>query len=352
MALKIGVNGVGRIGRAVLRILLKRNDIEIAAVNDINPDIENIAYLIKYDSTYGRLPQSVTTDDGRIVIGNEKRIRVFHKENIADVPWNEEGVDLVVDASGVRKNLLSSRDLKKQGIRHCIATNSPPEEEIDKTIIMGVNHDEFDPSKHFLVSSSICDANAFVPVANLLDRRFGIEHGFLTTLHPWLSYQNLLDGPSISYATPGQIHDHYALGRSSIGSLIPKTTSAVSASCKVLKHLKGKFLSTSFRIPTMIVSAADLSVQLREKVEAADIRRVFEEEESKQPWKIFHNNKEALVSADFTGCEYSAVIDHRWIMVNEHNYLKMVLWYDNEWGYSARVVDLVAFIGQKLHGES
>lgn len=350
MSIKVGINGVGRIGRAVLRIILQRSDLDVVALNDINPDIRNISYLIKYDSTYGRLPHAVEPDGDRIVIGHEKPIRVFHQDNIASVPWKESGANIVIDASGVRQNLLSARSLQSQGVRHVIVTNSPAEEDVDTTIILGANHESFDPKKHFLVSSSICDANAFVPVVNVLDRRFGIEHGFLTTLHPWLSYQNLLDGPSISYATPGQIHDHYALGRSSVGSLIPKTTSAVSASCKVLKHLTGKFLSTSFRIPTMVVSAADLSVQLRNKVTAEEIRKTFEEEEKAQTWKIFYNNTEALVSADFTGSEYSAIVDHRWIMVNEHNYLKLVLWYDNEWGYSCRVVDLAAFLGDRLHG--
>lgn len=347
MSIPIGINGVGRIGRAVLRIVLQRNDLEVVAINDINPDIHNIGYLIKYDSTYGRLPHSVEVEGDRIVIGGEKSIRVSHHGDIASVPWKELGADIVVDSSGVRQNLIAARGLKSKGVRRVIVTNSPPEKDVDATIILGANQDTFDPRRHFLVSSSICDANAFVPVADILDKNFGIEHGFLTTLHPWLSYQNLLDGPSISYATPGQIHDHYALGRASVGSLIPKTTSAISASEKVLKHLKGRFLSMSFRIPTMISSAADLSVQLKSKTDAAAIRRLFEDEEKKQSWKILHNNKEALVSADFTGVEHSAVVDHRWLMINEHNYLKMVLWYDNEWGYSSRVADLAAFMGQK-----
>jgi len=352
MPIRIGINGLGRIGRAVLRIILSRNDIEVAAVNDINPDIYNLAYLIKYDSTYRRLSHSVEAQDGFLVIGHEKRMRVFHQENIDEVPWREQGVNIVLDASGVQKNLSLARNLKPQGIRNCIVTNSPPEEAVDRALILGVNHEEFDPGKDFLISSSICDANAFAPVAHVLDKNFGIEHGFLTTLHPWLNYQNVLDGPSISYATPGQIHDHYALGRASTVSLIPKTTSAITASCKVLKHLKDKFLSFSYRVPSMIVSSADISVKLRERTMVDHIKGAFEEAEKRQDWKIFHNNKEALVSIDFTGCEYSAVIDHRWIMMNDQNYLKMVLWYDNEWGYSSRVVDLVEYICQRgrLHG--
>lgn len=349
MSTKIGINGLGRIGRATLRIILENPNLEVVAVNDINPDIHNMSYLIKYDSTYGRLAKSVKAVEDKIEIGNEKSFKVFHKNNIEDVPWSDCGVQVVIDSSGVKRNLEVARKLKEQGISQCIVTNSPAEELIDKTVIMGVNHETIDLEKDFLISSSICDANAFVPVANVLDKHFGIEHGFLTTLHPWLNYQNLLDGPSISYATPGKIHDHYALGRSNVGSLIPKTTSAISASYKVLKHLTGKFLSMSFRIPTMIVSTADISVQLSKKVDVETIQNLFLELEEKQKLNIFYNNKEALVSADFTGSEFSAVIDHRWIMMNEHNYLKMVLWYDNEWGYSSRVVDLATYIGKLLN---
>ena len=285
-------------------------------------------------------------EGSHVVIGNEKQIKVHHHENIDEVSWKESGVDLVIDSSGVKKNLKLARNLKRQGVSHCIVTNAPSEEDVDKTIMTGVNEGEFDPQRDFLLSSSICDANAFVPVAAVLDRNYGIEHGFLTTLHPWLNYQNVLDGPSISYATPGEIHDHFALGRASSVSLIPKTTSAISASCKVLKNLEGKFLSMSYRVPTMVVSSADLSVKLRKRVTVDEIKKIFEKEEKNQKWNIFYNNKEALVSADFSGFEYAAVVDHRWIMMNNDNYLKMVLWYDNEWGYASRVVDLITHIAQ------
>lgn len=345
MTVRIGINGIGRIGRATLRISLNNPELEVVAINDINPDISNVAYLIRYDSTYGRLGQSVQTENDTIVIGNEKRIRYFQKDTIDAVPWQEAGVDVVIDASGIKKNLLLARNLRKAGVKRVIVTNSPSEKDVDLTLIMGVNHEAFDPAKHFLVSSSICDANAFGPVAHVLHQNFGIDHGFLTTLHPWLNYQNLLCGPSISYATPGELHDYYALGRSNIGSLIPKTTSAISATCKSLPELNGKFLSMSFRIPTMIVSTADISVKLAKKTDVETVKALFEAQEARQKWKIFYNNKEALISADFTQTEYSAVVDHRWIMVNEQNYLKMVLWYDNEWGYSSRVADVAAYVG-------
>lgn len=344
MAIKVGINGFGRIGRAIYRVNLKNPLIDIVAINDVNPDNKNIAYTLKYDSTYGRLPNQVIAKNNRIYI-DEKNVMVFHCDNIVDVLWRNAGVDIVIDSSGVHSNLVCARELKEQGIKHCVVTNSPKEEEVDIAVIMGVNQEKIDKDSHFLISSSICDANAFVPVANVLDREFGIDHGFLTTLHPWLGYQNLLDGPSISYATPGKIHDYYALGRASINSLIPKTTSAVSATCKVLKQLTGRFLSLSYRVPTMIVSSSDISVKLNKQTNAETIKQLFIAEAEKQQLNIFYNTDEGLVSIDFIGSEYSSIIDHRWIMMNDANYLKMILWYDNEWGYSSRVVDLVNYLG-------
>lgn len=345
---KVGINGLGRIGRAILRITLNRTDIEVVAVNDINPDINNLAYLIKYDTTYGKLPYSVVSKNNeKIVLNNEREISIYQHAAIDQVPWSNHDVDLVIDASGVASNLDNSRKLSNQSVAHCIVTNAPDQNKVDAAIIMGANENSFIKNEHFLVSSSICDANAFVPVAKLLDENFGIEHGFITTLHPWLNYQNLLDGPSISYATPGQIHDYYALGRGSTDSLIPKTTSAVKAAQKVLPHLEGKFLSMSYRVPTMIVSSADISMQLKNKTQVQDVINLFEETEKKQKWKTIYNNKEALVSIDFKGNEYSAIVDHRWIMMNDQNYLKMVLWYDNEWGYSYSVVELIDHIKQQ-----
>lgn len=344
---RVGINGFGRIGRAIYRINLKHEYFDIVAINDINPDNNNIAYQLKYDSTYGRLPNEVKADDNHLLIDGNKKVRIFHETDISKIPWGEEGINLVIDSSGVHSNLASSYKLRNQGVRNCVVTNSPKEEEIDKSIIMGVNEHELNPEEDFLISSGICDSNAFVPVANVLDREFGIEHGFLTTLHPWLGYQNLLDGPSISYATPGKIYDYYALGRGSVSSLIPKTTSAISASCKVLKNLTDKFLSLSFRVPTLIVTSADVSVKLKKEANAETIKELFINEEKRQKSKIFFNSTEGLVSIDFIGFEYSCIIDHRWLLMNKHNYLKMVLWYDNEWGYSSRVVELVNYIGLK-----
>ncbi len=341
--LKVGINGFGRIGRAIFRINKEKKLFEITAINDINPDANNLAYLIKYDSTYGRLNDNIRAEGDKITINNEKPIDISHKKNIDEVSWDKSGVDVVIDSSGVHDNLLKIPNIKNLGIKKCIVTHSPEEKYVDKTIILGINQDSI-TKNDFIISSSICDANAFVPSIDLLNKEFGVDHGFLTTLHPWLQYQNLLDGPSQSFAYPGKVYHHYVLGRASPPSLIPKPTSCISASCKVLKYLEGKFLSLSFRVPTATVSSADISVKLNKKTTTEEIIRLFQEQEKNQQWKIFHNNFEPLVSTDFKESEYSAIVDHRWTMMNNANYLKMVLWYDNEWGYGNNVANLVKYL--------
>lgn len=339
--LKVGINGFGRIGKAIFRANYKYKIFEVVAINDINEDNNNIAYMLNYDSTYGRFNEKVGADESGIIVGN-RRIKVYHNPHIDEVPWENEEVGVVIDASGVNENVLRARNLRKKGIR-CVVTHSPDVDKVDKTIIMGVNEDILS-KEDFVISSSICDAIAFSPVMKVLNDNFEVDHGYLTTLHPWLPYQNLLDGPSKSFAYPGKILHHYVLGRGSTTSLIPKPTSCITASCKVLDFLKGKFLSLSFRVPTAIVSSADVSVKLNKKVITEEIIELFKKKEAEQKLKIFYNNFEPLVSVDFVGSEYSAVIDHRWTMVNDSNYIKMILWYDNEWGYSNRVVDLIKHI--------
>jgi glyceraldehyde 3-phosphate dehydrogenase len=345
MSVKVGINGFGRIGRAIFRKNMENNHFNIVCINDINPDIDNIAYLLKYDTVYGKCKNQISTK-GNYLLADGKPSRIFHEKSIKDVQWDIEGVDIVIDASGISSNLDKAIHLKEINIRCCIFTNSPLKEKVDKTIIMGVNENTLNLDHDFLIAASICDANAFVPVVNVLDREFGIDHGFLTTLHPWLGYQNLLDGPSVSYASPGDIYDHYALGRSSFGTIIPKTTSAINATCNVLENMKGKFLSFSYRVPTMIVGSADASINLKNNITIDDIKNLFIKEAKNQKYKIFKNNIKNLISSDFIRSEYSAIIDHRWLMVNNQNYLKIVLWYDNEWGYSSRVVDLINYIGK------
>ena len=343
--LRVGINGFGRIGRAITRINLERKAFDLVAINDINPDVENVRYLLRYDSTYGRLRSEVAVDGRDLVFnGAADRATVYGENSVSNVPWDEHGVDVVIDASGVDDNLVALPKLADHGVRHCIVTSSPDSGRVDKSVIVGVNEQTL--GRHdFVISSSICDAAAFVSVMYLLEQAYGIEYGSLTTLHPWLSYQSLLDGPSFTYAN---VNPGYTLGRASPMSLIPKTSSCVQASSQIMPGIDEKFISVSYRVPTMIVSAADVVVKLPRPVTRNEVIELFEDAERKQRYSIIQNNHEPLVSIDFIGSEYSAIVDHRWTAVQGSGQLKLVIWYDNEWGYSSRVVDLVTHLAS-LH---
>jgi len=342
--MRVGINGFGRIGKAITRINMKQKAFDIAMINDINLDNQNLAYQLKYDSTYGTLENNIRANDHYLKIDGQS-IPIYHKENINDVPWLLGHCDIVIDASGVHSNVLKARKMNGKRIKHCIVTHSPQTDLVDKHIVMGVNEKCLD-EKDYLISSSICDANAVTPVLKALDKSYGICHGFVTTLHPYLNYQNLLDGQAVSFGYPGTTYGRYELGRSSVDSLIPKPTSCIDAVCKVLPQMKDKFESMSFRVPTKIVSVADISVKLEKNVDVSDIHKKFKRRMKYQNWKVFAFNDEPLVSMDFAGNDFSAVIDRRWTKVNE-DYVKLVLWYDNEWGYSSRVVDLVKYLEEK-----
>ena len=288
--INVGINGFGRIGRAIYRINLKQNVFRIVVINDINPSVDNLAYMLKYDSTYGVLDIDVNNSNGSLQINNSEPINIYHKQCISEVPWEKYDVDILIDASGVHENLAYKKELKEKGIKHQVVTNTPDSDEIDKYIILGVNEDRLIDDESFLISSSICDASAVAPVLNILNKEFGVDHGFLTTLHPWLSYQNLLDGPSRSFAYPGTIIDNFTLGRASINALIPKTTSALRASAKVLDFVADKFQSLSFRVPTSIVSTADISVKLKKNSDRNELIDMCNKVEKKQKFNIIKNN--------------------------------------------------------------
>jgi len=342
--IRIGINGFGRIGRAIYRINQKKQLFDIVVVNDINPDIKNMVYLLQYDSTYGRYDEKIEHNDNQIFVGSDS-FQVYHEEKILNVPWEKHDIDIVIDSSGVRSNLYPMLN-DKSSVKNFIITNAPSGFDQIKTIIFGVNETQCDPNKNKVFSASICDTIALAPIINLIQRTHNIETGFLVTLHPWLTYQNLLDGPSASWSQPGDIFSHYALGRASTENLIPKSTSAIIAAENVFPDLSKKIQSFSYRTPTKIVSSAVLILLLDEKITKSQLQTRFQKYEKTQEYKVIHNSIEPLTSLDYCGQEYSAIIDHRWTKIEKGVHLKLVYWYDNEWGYSSRVADLVKLISE------
>tara|TARA_B100000965_G_C19586514_1_gene755990 strand:- start:339 stop:1379 length:1041 start_codon:yes stop_codon:yes gene_type:complete len=344
--IKIGINGFGRIGRVICRIIDQSNHLSVVAINDINPDIQNINYLHNYDTTYGPLSEKTYVDNNKIINQTGSfNCSVYCESKISKVPWNERNVDIVIDSSGVNENLILAKDLC-ESVKKVIVTNSPDISLVDNTIIYGVNEKNLDFDNDFLIASSICDATALTTLLGPIDDQFNIENGFVTTLHPWLGYQNLLDGPSKSYAVPGEIIDNYALGRSSPMTIIPKNTSAVTASYKILPKLKNRFSAHSYRVPTNIVSSADVTLRVEKEINENILVKFLTDFQVKNSSLIFLN-EDALVSTDFIKSTYSAIVDMRFLHVSD-NYIRMMIWYDNEWGYSSRVVDLVDYISKKI----
>ena len=340
--LRVGINGFGRVGRAVYRVNLERGLFDVAAINDINPDPGNLAYLLQYDSTYGKLDGAVSAAKGAIRHDGVE-IPVFSESAVSEVPWERHGVDVVIEATGVYENVLLARQCLRGSVRKVLITASP--EPVDQTVVFGVNEASYDPELHHVVAASICDANACGPVLRLLWDAFGIEHGFCTTLHPWLSYQNVMDGPSKSQAFSGEIYHHYALGRDSTASLIPKPTTVISAVERVMPQLRGRFECFSYRVPTKIVASADLSIKLGRKTSLGELREALRAGAAGRP-EVLRWCEEPLVSIDFARTPHSAAIDGRWIQLCGGEYAKIVLWYDNEWGFSHRVLDTLALMAR------
>ena len=331
---KIGINGFGRIGRCIFKINEKHQFFEIVAVNDIDPDLKNLLYLLKYDTTYGTYDKEIEYIDENHFSIDGKTIKYSANSSIEEVSWN--GAEVIIDASGVEKNVLGSKKLVEDGIiNKVIITHAS--KHVDQTIIMGVNESEYDGDAH-VVSSSICDANAVAQVLKHVDDEWGIKNCFFTTLHPWLSYQNLVDGTLASISSPGHFWSDYALGRGASESMIPKPTTAANAVLKVLPDLRNKIDAISFRTPTTIVSSSDMTITCKEGINAEEVQRFFKQKAKDNNYMAY--NEESLVSVDYKQTEHSSIVDGQWVRVLDGNVLKLVVWYDNEWGYSARALDV------------
>jgi glyceraldehyde 3-phosphate dehydrogenase len=339
---KIGFHGLGRVGRAILRRCALDPEFEVVAVNELNPDADHIAYSLNYDSIYGKSAEKFTARDASLCIG-DRRIRVLNESDVASVPWGELGVDCLIDASGGTDHAPKLRRmLESQSLAWAFTTGLDPAS--DLVLTLGANESEFRRSRHRLISSNTCDATAIAPVVRALDQGIGLEEISLAVLHPWLNHQNLLDA-----RPPEGALRNYEVGRASHGNIIPKATSAESAIRAVLPGLEGRRLSAvSYRIPTPIVACADLSLRFARSTGREEVLAVLSSFQEGSRWRLLEINRDPLVSSDFTGNEHSAIIEERLLSVSGGRHGRLTLWYDNEAGYAARVIDQVRFCAAEV----
>lgn len=339
--MNVAINGLGRIGKRVLLNLLNEKLINISLINDLNPNIDNICYLINYDSTYGKLNEKAVKIKNNLITISNKKIKYSSKKKIDEI--NLKDIDVLIDCTGRDWKTNSINNLKKK-IKHLIITKIPKKINF-KYFLSSINLDEL-TKKDFVISSGTCDGNAVLPIFKILLNSFKIESGNITTLHPWLSYQNLLDGPLKSISDPANMYSTYVLGRSSINNIIPKTTSVVDVASKIYPIVKKKITCLSYRVPTDIVSCAELNITLKNQIELSHIKKELIEFENNQSFNLLKNFNFPLTSLDLKGSVYSSNIDHRWINVNLRQ-LRIVTWYDNEMGYATRVIDILNKIANK-----
>lgn len=333
MSVRIGINGFGRIGRQVLRIAQERQDVEVVAINDLmNKD--SMAHLFRYDSSYGRFAGQVDVTEQGLVV-NGKSSAVSSAKNPTDIPWGELGVDIVIEGTGKFTEADKAVMHLSAGAKKVII--AAPAKGEDLTIVMGVNHDQYDPSKHRIVSNASCTTNCLAPVAKVLNDSFGIVRGLMTTIHAYTNDQRILD----------QDHKDLRRARAAAVSMIPTTTGAAKAIGLVLPELKGKLNGFSLRVPTPVVSIVDLVAELECTVTAEQINDKLRQAAATQLAGILAVSDEELVSVDYVQDPHSSIVDSLLTMVVGERLVKVVAWYDNEWGYSNRLVDLCLYMGQR-----
>ncbi|MCK8679050.1 MULTISPECIES: type I glyceraldehyde-3-phosphate dehydrogenase [Streptomyces] len=334
MTIRVGINGFGRIGRNYFRALLEQGaDIEVVAVNDLG-DTATTAHLLKYDTILGRLKAEVThTEDSITVDGHT--IKVLSERDPADLPWGELGVDVVIESTGIFTKKADAEKHIAGGAKKVLI--SAPAKDEDITIVMGVNQDQYDPAKHHVVSNASCTTNCVAPMAKVLDENFGIVKGLMTTVHAYTNDQRILDFP----------HKDLRRARAAAENIIPTSTGAAKATALVLPQLKGKLDGMAMRVPVPTGSVTDLVVELDREVTRDEINTAFQKAAEGQLKGILEYSEDPIVSSDIVNQPASCTFDSPLTMV-QGKQVKIIGWYDNEWGYSNRLVDLTVFVGDKL----
>ncbi|UYZ21505.1 type I glyceraldehyde-3-phosphate dehydrogenase [Mesobacillus jeotgali] len=333
MAVKVGINGFGRIGRVVFRAALKNPNVEVVAVNDLT-DANMLAHLLKYDTVHGTLNEEVTVDGDYLVVAGQK-VKVLAERDPAQLGWGDLGVEVVVESTGRFTKRADAAKHLEAGAKKVII--SAPASDEDITIVMGVNDDKYDAANHHVISNASCTTNCLAPFAKVLNDNFGIKRGMMTTVHSYTNDQQILDLP----------HKDYRRARAAAENIIPTTTGAAKAVSLVLPELKGKLNGGAMRVPTPNVSLVDLVAELDKDVTVEEINAAFKKASEGELKGILGYSEEPLVSSDYNGNAYSSTIDALSTMVMEGSMVKVISWYDNESGYSNRVVDLVDFIAKK-----
>ena len=354
MTVKIGINGFGRIGRNVLRAAMKTGSFEVVLVNhksrrikdpDKKPGVEfaavndltyskTLAHLLKYDSVHGIFDVDVKATEDALIVG-EKEVKVFSEPDPEKLPWKDLGVDIVIESTGRFRQREDAAKHLRAGAKKVIIT--APAKEPDVTIVMGVNHEKYNPEEHHIISNASCTTNCLAPVAKVINDEFGIVKGLMTTVHAYTNDQNILDLP----------HRDLRRARAAALSIIPTTTGAAKAVAIVLPELEGKLNGFAMRVPTPNVSVVDLVCELKQNTAAEEINAVLKEASETYLKGILGYTDLPLVSNDFNGDPHSAIVDGLSTMVMDNNMAKIIAWYDNEWGYSMRVLDLMIYIVEK-----
>jgi glyceraldehyde 3-phosphate dehydrogenase len=336
MAIRVGINGFGRIGRNITRAALHDKDIELAAVNDIT-DAATLAHLLKYDSILGNLPDEVKVEGDTILVAGRK-IKVLSVKDPAQLPWKDHGVDYAIESTGLFTDADKAKAHLTAGAKKVII--SAPAKGEDLTIVMGVNHEKYDPAKHHIVSNASCTTNCLAPTAKVLTESFGIVKGQMTTIHSYTNDQKILDLP----------HKDLRRARAAALSMIPTSTGAAKAIYLAIPELKGKLDGVAIRVPTPNVSLVDLTVELTKPATAEEINAAYRKAAGGSLKGILEVTDEELVSLDFRGNPASAIVDAPLTKVVDGNMAKVFAWYDNEWGFSNRMCDLLHYMASRDRG--
>src|SRR3984893_1594003 len=336
MSIKVGINGFGRIGRNIFRAAHELNpEVEVVAVNDIG-DAKTFAPLLKHDTALGTFRPSVSADTDEFRVDG-RAVKFLSRRDPGDLPWRDLGVDIVVESTGLFTDADKARvHIDRGGARKVII--SAPATNQDYTVVMGVNHQGYDPRAHTVISNGSCTTNCFVPLAKILNDQFGIEHGMMTTIHAYTADQKLQDLP----------HKVLRRARAAADNIIPTSTGANRAVAEVLPELTGRFVGMSFRVPVLDVSVVDLTVDLARPASVEEINGAFEEAAGGELRGVLSVSHEELVSSDFKSDPHSSIVDAPSTLLLGDRSAKVVSWYDNEWGFSCRMVDLITYMAERL----